>query len=164
VAILEALIRYSFPVIIDLSRNFLQLDEKTVKIKNLSKRGCSMNKSPIRVMLVNNEKMILLGLVEYLSCFDDLIVVSEAQDSSHAMEEIHGSRPDVVLLDQNLPDLNGIETTRAILNRYPSLRVILLSTYHDEELNQAAIQAGAASCILKDVSNNRLIKAIRGNY
>ena len=121
-----------------------------------------MQKKPIRVMLVNNEKMILLGLAEYLSCFDDLIVVSETQEGGHAMEEIHGSKPDVVLLDQNLPDLSGIEATREILNRFPSLRVILLSTYHDEELNQAAIQAGAARCVLKDVSNNRLIKAIRG--
>ncbi len=120
-----------------------------------------MQKSPIRVMLVNNEKMLRVGLMEYLSCFDDLVVVSEAQNRVQALEEILGTSPDVILLDQDLPDSNGIETTKAILDRFPTLRVIVLSTYYNEELYQAAIQVGAANCILKDVSNNRLLKAIR---
>ena len=121
-----------------------------------------MLKSPIRVMLVNNEKMIQVGLVEYLSYFDDLIVVSEAQNHIQALEEIHRSKPDVILLDQDLPDLDGIETTREIHNKFPAPRVIVLSSYYDEDLYQAAIQAGAVNCILKDVSNNRLLMAIRG--
>jgi NarL family two-component system response regulator LiaR len=120
-----------------------------------------MKNTPIRVMLVDDEKMIRVGLVEYLSCFDDLIVVSEARTGHQALEEIDGSRPDVILLDQDLPESDGVATTRAIISRYPSLRVIVLSTFYDEEVNQAAIQAGAASCILKDVTNNRLLKAIR---
>ena len=121
-----------------------------------------MNNTPIRVMLVDDEKMIRVGLVEYLNCFEDLTVVSEAQNGFQALEKIDESSPDVVLLDHNLPEMDGVETTRELLIRYPSLRVIVLSTFYDEEVNQATIEAGAATCILKDVSNNKLLKAIRG--
>jgi DNA-binding NarL/FixJ family response regulator len=116
---------------------------------------------PIRVMLVDTEKMIRVGLVEYLSCFDDLVVVSQAQDGDQALEEIAASNPDVVLLDHNLPELNGVETTRAILEQHPTIRVIVLTHYHNEDFTRAAVQAGAANCILKEVSGNRLLKAIR---
>ena len=115
----------------------------------------------IRVMIVDDHGMVRKGLMAYLKNKPDLLVVGEARDGQEALDVCERLQPDVILMDLVMPALDGPAATRAIMERCPDVRVIALTSFHEKELIQEAIQAGAISYILKNVSGEELARAIR---
>ena len=124
-----------------------------------------MNQSkPIRVMLVDDHQMVRNGLGTFLLVHEDLELVGEASDGEQALAVFERVRPDVVLMDLKMPRMDGVEATRALLERDPELRVIVLTSFKDETLVQDALHAGAIGYLLKDVDADRLAEAVRAAH
>jgi DNA-binding NarL/FixJ family response regulator len=116
---------------------------------------------PIRVLVVDDQDLFREGVVTLLSARDGLEVVGEAADGREAVEAVARLRPAVVLMDLRMPVLDGVAATREIAERYPEIRVIVLTTFDDDEEVFEALRAGAAGYLLKDVSSEKLAEAIR---
>jgi DNA-binding NarL/FixJ family response regulator len=97
-----------------------------------------------------------------LSLEKDIDVVGQAQDGAEAVELVAQHRPDLVLMDLKMPGMNGIEATRQIRTLYQAVKVLVLTTYDDDEWVFDAIRAGAAGYLLKDTPREDVIKAVRG--
>jgi NarL family two-component system response regulator LiaR len=120
--------------------------------------------TPIRVMLVDDHAVVRSGLAAFLLAFDDLELVGEAGDGEEAARLCGQVNPDVVLMDLVMPGLDGAEATRAIRQQYPQVQVIALTSFKEEDLVQRALQAGAISYLLKNVSADELAEAIRAAH
>ncbi len=92
----------------------------------------------------------------------DIQVIGTAEDGSAAVQMVEKERPDLVLMDLKMPVMNGVEATRRIRTKFPVVKVLVLTTYNDDEWVLYAIQAGASGYLLKDTPRNELIKAIKG--
>ncbi len=117
--------------------------------------------SKIEVMIVDDHPVFRQGLRNVLSVHSDLRVVGEAADGSEAIERVQQLQPDVVLMDINLPVVNGLQATRRVKDLCPQVNVIMLTAYDDEEQVYHAIRAGASAFHAKDVSPERLVDVIR---
>jgi DNA-binding NarL/FixJ family response regulator len=117
--------------------------------------------APIRVLLVDDHTMVRRGLATFLKVYDDLELVGEAADGKTAVQLCATLLPDVVLMDLVMPEMDGVATTRAIRQNFPSIQVIALTSFKEEELIQNVLQAGAIAYLLKDVSAETLAGAIR---
>jgi DNA-binding NarL/FixJ family response regulator len=115
----------------------------------------------IDVMIVDDHPVFRRGLRNVLAAQDDLRVVEEAADGETAIEKAQSMHPDVVIMDINLPELNGLQATRELRDRCPEIKVIMLTAYDDEEQIYHAIRAGASAYHAKDVRPERLIGVIR---
>ena len=115
----------------------------------------------IRVLVVDDHDMVRRGLAAYFNTHPDIKLVGEASDGQEALEVCQSQRPDVVLMDLIMPGIGGIEATRRIRELYPDTQVIALSSYQDKDLVQKAIQVGAISYLLKNVSGDDLAEAVR---
>lgn len=118
----------------------------------------------IRVMIVDDHDMVRRGLSAFLKAKPDLELVGEARSGREAVVVCERVRPDVILMDLVMPEMSGAEATLAIRQRCPEVRVIALTSFQDRELVQQALQAGAISYLLKNVSANELADAIRGAH
>ena len=119
---------------------------------------------PIRVMIVDDHAVVREGLRTYLELEDELVLVGEASNGKEAADKAPALRPDVVLMDLLMPVMDGIEATRAIKRAAPDIKVIVLTSFTDDEHIMPAIEAGATGYLLKDVSADDLVKAIHGAY
>ena len=117
--------------------------------------------SPIRVLLVDDHAMLRKGLRFFLAGFDDLELVGEAASGSEAIRLCAELVPDVVLMDMVMADMDGAATTRVIRQQNPTVQVIALTSFQEEDLIERALQAGAISYLLKNVSAQALADAIR---
>lgn len=115
----------------------------------------------IRVMLVDDHAVVREGLRAFLQLQPDIEVVGEAGGGAGVLEVALNARPDVVLMDLLMPDGDGIEAIRALATAAPEVRVLVLSSFADDERVFAAMQAGAAGYLLKDVEPDELAAAIR---
>ena len=115
----------------------------------------------IKIMIVDDHLMIRDGLKMFLSLYDDLEVVAEADDGQQAIDRCREFQPDVVLMDVVLPNVDGPTATAVIRRECPSVQVIALSTFSEPELVKQAIEAGAIGYLLKDVHADKLAQAIR---
>lgn len=120
----------------------------------------TLNKK-IRVFLVDDHAIVRLGLTALLGDQPDIEIVGEAGTAAETMSAIEKNPPDVVLMDIRLPGESGIELTRQIVERFPSTRVLILTSYADDDLIARAICAGAIGYILKQVEPGELLRAIR---
>ena len=118
-------------------------------------------RDPIRVMTVDDHRLLRDGLRFLLLAFDDIALVGEARDGNEALEKCGQVRPDVVLMDMMMPGMHGVDATRMLKEQYPGVQVLILSSFHDRELVQRAVQAGAIGYLLKDVSIDELADGIR---
>jgi NarL family two-component system response regulator LiaR len=118
----------------------------------------------IRVMIVDDHDMVRRGLSAFLTAKPDLELVGEARNGREALLLCDQVQPDVILMDLVMPEMSGAEATRAIRQRYPEVQVIALTSFQDKDLVQQALQAGAISYLLKNVSANELAEAIRGAH
>lgn len=118
----------------------------------------------IRVMLVDDHTMVRRGLATFLKVFDDLELVGEAGDGQAAIQLCARILPDVILMDMLMPDMDGVAATRAIRQQFPSVQVVALTSFKEEELVKNALQAGAIGYLLKDVSAETLAEAIRAAH
>lgn len=115
----------------------------------------------IRVLLVDDHAVVRQGLRSFLELQPDIEVVGEAAGATEALERAGQVRPDVVILDLVLPDADGVEAIRRMKDVAPASRVLVLSSYVDDSHVFAAIQAGAAGYLLKDVQPDALAESIR---
>ena len=115
----------------------------------------------INVLLVDDHNIVRQGLRALLGTEADIVIVGEAQSGREAVQLVIKHRPEVIVMDLAMPLLNGWEATRQILKNVPSAKVVVLSTYGDDEHMQQAIAAGAAAYLLKQTAAVDLVKAIR---
>lgn len=115
----------------------------------------------IRVMLVDDQRLMRDGLRILLELEPDLEVVGEAGDGQAALDTYEAVRPDVVLMDIRMPEMDGVEATRRLCARWPEARVIILTTFDDDAYVFDGLRAGALGYLLKAVSGQELAEAIR---
>ncbi len=115
----------------------------------------------IRVMLVDDHNVVRSGLATFLRAYDDLELVGEAKNGLEALSLCHEKNPDVILMDLMMPEMDGIAATRAIVQDYPDIKIIAMTSFEEEELVQGVLAAGAISYLLKNVSSDELVAAIR---
>ena len=120
--------------------------------------------SPIRVMIVDDHDVVRSGLSVFLEAFDDLELVGEAADGIEAIRLCAEVQPHVVLMDLVMPEMDGIAATKTIREASPTVQVIALTSFKDDELVEAALQAGAISYLLKNVSIDELAHAVRAAH
>jgi NarL family two-component system response regulator LiaR len=116
---------------------------------------------PIRVLIVDDHAMVRKGLVAFLKNRPELELIGEACDGREAITACDQNHPDVILMDLVMPELGGVAATRTIHQRWPHVQVIALTSFQEKELVQDALQAGAISYLLKNVSGKELAEAIR---
>jgi two-component system, NarL family, response regulator DevR len=117
--------------------------------------------APLRVMLVDDHEIVRDGIKAMLDVEDDIIVTAQAGTVREAVDEAHRTRPDVVVMDVRLADGSGIEATREIRADHPETRVLMLTSFADDEALFASIMAGASGYVLKQVKSGDLLRAIR---
>src|SRR5262249_50057979 len=116
----------------------------------------------IRVLICDDQDVVREGLRTILSTVPGIQVVAVAEDGAGAVEQFERHKPDLVLMDLNMPGVNGIQATRQLRDRHPDARVLALTTYDADEWVFDAIRAGATGYLLKDTPRAGLIKAIEG--
>jgi len=116
--------------------------------------------SKTRVLLVDDHTIVRLGLKTLIGDQPNLEVVGEAGTAAEAVRAAERLRPDVVLMDIRMPGEGGLEATRQITTRFPQTKVVMLTSYADDELVVQAIRAGAAGYVLKQLDNAELLRAI----
>lgn len=120
------------------------------------------------IMLVDDHPLFRQGLRRVLEAEEDLSVIMEVADGEEALRLAQQLNPEVILMDINLPHMNGLQVTRELKQTSPEIAVIMLTAFHDDEQIFHAIRAGAAAYFPKDVTPRRLVEAIRqvsqGNY
>lgn len=116
--------------------------------------------SPLRVLVVDDHEVVRQGLVALLDRRDSFQVVAEAGTVAESIEQAHRHRPDIVIMDIRLPDGSGIEACRAIRAELPDTRIVMLTSYPDEEAVLSAIVAGASGYLLKQIRGRDLVAAL----
>lgn len=116
--------------------------------------------SEVRVLIVDDHALVRLGLMTLIDDQPNMQVVGEAGTAAEALRKVEQLRPDVVLMDIRMPGEGGIEATRQITSQFPGSRVIILTSFAEDELVLQAIQAGAAGYVLKQAHNEELLRAI----
>jgi DNA-binding NarL/FixJ family response regulator len=114
-----------------------------------------------RVFLLDDHEVVRRGVRELLEAEDDLEVVGEASTAEEALARIPATRPDVAVLDVRLPDGDGVEVCRDIRSRHPEIACVMLTSFADDDAVYAAIMAGAAGYLLKQVKGTDLVDAVR---
>jgi DNA-binding NarL/FixJ family response regulator len=115
----------------------------------------------IRVLIVDDQSLFREGLETLLSIHKDIQVIGQASNGQEAIDLALKLRPDVILMDMQMPFLNGIGATRRVMQSLPNCRVIVLTTFDDKEFIFDALRAGAVGYLLKDVGSARLAESIR---
>jgi DNA-binding NarL/FixJ family response regulator len=115
----------------------------------------------IRILLVDDQKLIRQGMRTLLNLEADLDVVGEASNGVEAITAVDQFRPDVVLMDVRMPQLDGVAATRRITERFPDVAIIILTTFDDDEYVFEGLKAGARGYMLKDVGSDEIAAAIR---
>lgn len=118
----------------------------------------------IRVMLVDDHTMVRRGLAAFLKSYDDLLLVGEADNGEMAIQQCATLQPDVILMDMIMPDMNGAIATRRLRRQFPNTQIVILTSFKEVELVKSALEAGAIGYLLKDVSADELVKAIRAAH
>jgi len=115
----------------------------------------------IRVMVVDDHTMVRRGLATMLKVRPDLELVGEATNGQEALRLCAQLRPDVILMDLLMPEMGGVEATRLIRDRWPEIQVVALTSFQEKDLVREALQAGAISYLLKNISSEDLAAALR---
>jgi NarL family two-component system response regulator LiaR len=118
----------------------------------------------IRILLADDHVLVRQGTRELLEQEEDLVVVAEAGDGEEAVRLAASYRPDVAIMDISMPKLDGIEATQQIKAQHPTIAVLVLTAYDDDQYVFALLEAGAAGYLLKDVQASELVKAVRAVY
>lgn len=115
----------------------------------------------LKIVLADDHQIVREGLRTLLEKNDNFQVVAEAGDGRTAVKHVDEYKPDLIVMDMMMPDLNGIEATRQIAARHPDIKIIALSMHSDKQLVKQMLKAGASGYVLKDCAVNELICAIQ---
>lgn len=118
----------------------------------------------IRVLLVDDHEMVRLGVSSYLSIESDVEVVGKAENGEDGYEKAMALRPDVILMDLVMEVMDGIESTKKILKEWPEARILIVTSFIDDEKVYPAIEAGASGYLLKTSTAHEIANAIRKTY
>ena len=118
----------------------------------------------ISVLVADDHDMVRSGIETMLDTLDDLAMIAQAKDGEQAVLMYREHNPDVVLMDLEMPRMGGVEATRAILEINSDAKIVILTSFKEKELVQTALEVGAISYLLKNVSIKQLAKAIRNAY
>jgi len=121
---------------------------------------------PVNIMIVDDHDMVRLGLKTYLMLEPSFSVIAECSHGQEALTLLNSmdesQHPDLILMDLMMPVMNGIEATRSIIEKYPSMRIVMLTSFLEDDKVYQSIEAGAISYVLKTVSSEELIFALKG--
>ncbi|PKR77975.1 DNA-binding response regulator [Halalkalibacillus sediminis] len=113
------------------------------------------------IVLIDDHKLFREGIKRILEFEKEFDVVAEGNDGSEAVDLIEAHSPDIVIMDINMPDMNGVEATRKLIEKYEDLRVIILSIHDDESYVTHALKSGALGYMLKEMDTDELVNAIK---
>ena len=118
----------------------------------------------INVILIDDQQIIREGLKMLLSLDDDINIVAEGTDGSEALELIEKYNPDVLLMDIRMPLMNGVEATKLVKEKYPDTKILILTTFNDNDYIFDSLKNGANGYLLKDAGSDEIIDAIKNVY
>lgn len=115
----------------------------------------------IKVLLVDDQKLIRQGICLLLEIEADIEVVGQASNGKEALEQVEHLNPEVVLMDVRMPEMDGVEATRRLAQSHPEVKVIILTTFEDDETVFEGLKAGARGYLLKDIGSEEMAEAVR---
>lgn len=118
----------------------------------------------IRVLLVDDHKLIRVGLRKILEAQAGMEIIGEAGDGNAALEQARDLKPDVVVLDINMPNMNGVEATRKLARLSPAPRILIVSVHHQDPVPTRLLEAGASGYLTKDTAADEIIAAVNQVY
>lgn len=118
----------------------------------------------ITILFADDHEMVRIGVSAYLSAQPDMKVVAEANDGKEAVEKALSLKPDIILMDLVMKDMDGIEATKLILKEWPEAKIIIVTSFIDDEKVYPALEAGAMSYLLKTSKASKIAEAIRATY
>ncbi|MDQ0245030.1 NarL family two-component system response regulator LiaR [Bacillus fengqiuensis] len=118
----------------------------------------------IKVLFVDDHEMVRIGVSSYLSAQSDIEVIGEAEDGTEAVEIALELRPDIILMDLVMKRMDGIEATRKIIESWPEAKIIIVTSFLDDEKVYPALEAGATSYMLKTSKASEIANAVRATY
>lgn len=118
----------------------------------------------IKVLIADDQSLIREGLSMMLSLYKDIIVVGEVVNGKEAIEIVDNEEVDLILMDIRMPIMNGVEATEIIKKEYPNVKILILTTFDEDEYIFEGLQSGADGYLLKDISSEELVNAIKTVY
>lgn len=115
----------------------------------------------INILLVDDHEMVRIGVSAYLQTQADMTVIGEASNGREAVEKALELKPDIILMDMVMPEMNGAEATAAIIKEWPEAKIVIVTSFLDDDKVYPALEAGAISYILKTSNAKRIAEAIR---
>lgn len=121
-------------------------------------------KEKIKVLLVDDQTMIRQGFGYVIGLQNDMVVIGEASNGKEAIEKASEFKPDVILMDVQMPSMSGIEATKEIMIRLPATKIVILTTFDDQEYIYQGIRAGAVGFLLKDAEVEDMLDTVRAAF
>lgn len=118
----------------------------------------------IKILFADDHEMVRIGVSAYLSAQSDMEVIAEADDGGEAVEKALQLRPDIILMDLVMKEMDGIEATKKIIEEWPEAKVIIVTSFLDDEKVYPALEAGATSYLLKTSAASKIAEAIRSTH
>lgn len=118
----------------------------------------------IRILIVDDHEMVRIGVAAYLATQADMEIVAEAKNGKEAIEKALDLRPDIILMDLVMKEMDGIEATKRIIAEWPEAKIIIVTSFIDDEKVYPALEAGAMSYLLKTAKASEIAEAIRATY
>lgn len=115
----------------------------------------------IKVLIVDDHPLVRHGIKTLLDVYDDIEVIGEAENGREALEMCKKNKPDIVLMDLIMPEVNGIEATKEIVKNWSYIKVVTLTSFVDKKLIEDSLKAGAIGYVLKNISGDKLVATIR---
>lgn len=121
-------------------------------------------KNKIKVMVVDDHPLVRHGIKTVFETYEDIILVAEAENGNQAIKMCEKHMPDIILMDMFMPVLDGAGATQHIINKWPDIKIIALTSFNDVDLIKKSLKAGAVSYILKNITGAKLVKKIKDVY
>ena len=120
--------------------------------------------APIKVIIVDDHPVVRNGIKNMLLVFDDIELIGEAGGGPELLAQLQETMPDVILMDMVMPGMDGLETTRAVMTRYPDMKIVMLTTFPEGGVVRDVLEAGATGFLTKNIEIDTLADAIRAAH